>query len=64
MATEEVVSVAAPVAAPEVPSAAAPALDAALLARIRKQIEYYFGDANFKRDKFLREKANEDADGG
>jgi hypothetical protein len=29
----------------------------------RRQIEYYFSDSNFRRDKFLRAKANEDADG-
>ncbi|XP_020916757.1 lupus La protein [Exaiptasia diaphana] len=28
--------------------------------RIVKQIEYYFGDKNFPRDKFLRQKAEED----
>lgn len=32
-------------------------------AKISQQIHYYFSDANFRRDKFLREKVNEDADG-
>ena len=36
---------------------------AALLAALRKQIEYYFSDFNFRKDKFLRHKAAEDADG-
>ena len=31
--------------------------------RIRKQIEFYFSDSNFRQDKFLREKASQNADG-
>ena len=34
-----------------------------LLAAVRKQVEYYFSDFNFRTDKFLRHKAGEDADG-
>ena len=30
---------------------------------VRKQIEYYFSDSNFRRDKFLKAKVGEDADG-
>jgi hypothetical protein len=63
---------AAPAAA--APAAAAPAAAGAaaaapaeaseeLLAKLRKQIEYYFSDYNFRSDKFLRHKAAEDADG-
>jgi hypothetical protein len=33
------------------------------LGKLRTQIEFYFSDANFRRDKFLRAKASEDADG-
>jgi hypothetical protein len=48
----------APVPAP----AAAPPSDA-LKEKVKKQLEFYFSDANFRRDKFLREKANSDPDG-
>ena len=58
-AAAEVVPAAA--AAPE--AAAAPAPSKQMLDKLRKQIEYYFGDANFRNDKFLKGKANEDADG-
>lgn len=34
-----------------------------LEARIREQVEYYFSDSNFRRDKFLRGKADEDPQG-
>ena len=33
------------------------------LAAIKKQVEYYFSDSNFRRDKFLRAKVAEDPDG-
>lgn len=42
---------------------AAPSLSAEASAKLRVQIEFYFCDANFRRDKFLRAKAGEDADG-
>ena len=32
------------------------------LAEIKKQIEFYFGDSNFPRDKWLRKKAEQDED--
>ena len=34
-----------------------------MAAAIKKQIEFYFGDANFRKDKFLRGVADKDADG-
>jgi hypothetical protein len=49
--------------AAEAAPAAAPAASAELLSKIRQQVEYYFSDANFRRDKFLRGKVAEDADG-
>ncbi len=58
---------AAAAAAPAADAAAAPGSAAEpseeLLATLRKQIEYYFSDYNFRTDKFLRHKAAEDADG-
>lgn len=33
------------------------------LAAIRKQVEFYFSDANFRRDKFMQTKAGEDPQG-
>lgn len=44
-------------------AAPAPAPSADLLAKIKKQVEFYFSDSNFRKDKFLREKANADPDG-
>lgn len=44
-------------------SAATPAISADTLAKLKEQIEYYFSDSNFRKDKFLRGKAAEDADG-
>lgn len=32
-------------------------------AKLRQQLEYYFSDSNFRRDKFLRQKVAEDPDG-
>jgi len=32
-------------------------------AAIRQQVEFYFGDANFRRDKFMRDEAAKDAQG-
>ena len=67
-----------PIAAPEVVTATAAttlvagaavsavvptALSAEVSLKLRTQIEFYFCDANFRRDKFLRAKAGEDADG-
>ena len=37
--------------------------DASLASKILKQVEFYFGDANLPRDKFLLAKMQEDADG-
>jgi len=31
--------------------------------KVKNQVEYYFGDSNFARDKFFREKANENPEG-
>lgn len=31
--------------------------------KILKQVDYYFGDSNFPRDKFLRNKAKENPEG-
>lgn len=31
--------------------------------KLRKQVDYYFSDSNFPRDKFLRQKSEEDEDG-
>lgn len=45
-------------------AAAAPtAADDAARSKLKAQVEFYFSDANFRRDKFLRAKAAEDADG-
>ena len=41
----------------------APAADAALLTKLRNQIEYYFSPSNLRRDKFLKEKISENPDG-
>jgi hypothetical protein len=49
--------------AAEAVAAAAPTASAELLSKVRQQVEYYFSDANFRRDKFLRGKVAEDADG-
>jgi len=39
-------------------------IDATLMANVKKQVEYYFSDNNFRRDKFMREKcANNKVDG-
>lgn len=32
-------------------------------ARIKKQVEFYFSDSNFPRDKFLRTESSKDPDG-
>jgi lupus La protein len=37
--------------------------DGALLAKIKKQVEFYFGDGNYARDKFLQAEAAKNADG-
>ncbi len=34
-----------------------------LAAKVKKQVEFYFGDSNFRRDKFLRGKADADPQG-
>ena len=34
-----------------------------LQAKIKSQVEFYFGDSNFRRDKFLRAKADADPQG-
>ena len=53
---------AVPAAAPAAPApTAADHPEAAAAAR--RQIEFYFGDANFRRDRFLRAEAEKDADG-
>lgn len=44
-------------------AAAAPAGAEEQKAALRKQLEYYFSDSNFRRDRFLRGKVAEDADG-
>jgi len=36
---------------------------AELLEKIRKQVEFYFSDSNFPRDKFLREQASQNEEG-
>jgi hypothetical protein len=33
------------------------------MAAIRKQVEFYFSDANFRRDKFMQTKSGEDPQG-
>jgi hypothetical protein len=33
------------------------------LDKVRQQVEFYFSDANFRRDKFLQAKAAEDPEG-
>jgi hypothetical protein len=40
-----------------------PAASPAVLARLREQLEFYFSDANYRKDKFLRAKAAENSDG-
>ena len=50
----------APVAKAEVKEAE---VSEALLAQIKKQMEYYFSNDNFRTDKYLRAKVAEDADG-
>lgn len=42
---------------------AAAGVSADLKAQIKKQVEFYFSDSNFRKDTFLRGKAAEDADG-
>lgn len=32
-------------------------------AKVKKQVEFYFSDSNFPRDKFLRTEASKDPDG-
>jgi lupus La protein len=44
-------------------ASASSAVSAPLSTRLREQIEFYFSDSNFRRDKFLRAKAAEDSDG-
>jgi hypothetical protein len=51
-------------AAPVAADAAPPSAERLeLLRKLKKQMEYYFSDANFRKDKYLRTKAAEDADG-
>lgn len=46
------------------PAAAAPAVVSDEdKAKIKKQVEFYFSDSNFPRDKFLRTEASKDPDG-
>ena len=44
-------------------SVASGSADLVLEKKILKQVEFYFGNSNFRRDKFLRGKAEENSDG-
>lgn len=63
MATVEPTATAAAAPAVEVAVAAPAAAADGVKSKLLQQVEYYFSDANFRRDKFLRSKAAEDADG-
>ncbi|CAM9178194.1 unnamed protein product [Chrysoparadoxa australica] len=40
-----------------------PPVTPSLLAKIKRQVEFYFGDANFRKDNFLKNEAAKDPDG-
>ena len=48
---------------PAADAAPAPAAAKAEPAKVKKQVEFYFSDSNFPRDKFLRTEASKDPDG-
>ena len=64
VAAVEVAPAAPTTAVTSVPAAAAPAeVTPALLEKIKVQVDYWFGNANLRRDKFLLDRVNEDTDG-